>query len=137
MSLKETFNRLIGKEPSPVSRREAISPQEAWRRAIIRSGNLDWQGLPIDRNPGRPIAARPEQSGYRELVSDFLERAGMRIECWNERVQQMIPGRLFDQEAGIAERAHERRFDVRNRDDSMQDYLRDGAVARGPKRRES
>jgi hypothetical protein len=135
MGLREQFKKLISKQPEPTSRREAIFPQEAWRRAVIRSGNLDWQGRPIDRNPGRPIPGRPEQAGYFQRVTDFLERSGMRIERRNQH-PQMIPDRLFDQEAGIAAQAHERRFDGRNRDqDSMDAFLRDGAVA--PPKRES
>lgn len=49
MGIKERFNKLIGKEPQP------ISDREKWRRAVVRTGNLDWQGLPIDRNAGAPI----------------------------------------------------------------------------------
>jgi hypothetical protein len=133
MGIMDLFKR---KEPKqPTSRREAISPQEAWRRAVVRTGNLDWQGLPIDRNAGGPIAGRPEQRGFMERVSDFLERSGLRIERRNEHIPTMIPNQIFDEEVGIAEQAYERRFDERNRDhDSMQQFLRDGGVDRGPKR---
>ena len=103
------------------------------------NGNLDWEGKPIDRNPGRAIAGRPEQAGYMERVADFLERAGMRIESWSERVPQLVADRQFDQEAKKAERAHERRFDDVNRGTAgrkqMNDYLRDGCVE-PPKKRE-
>lgn len=133
--IRETFNKLVGKESATISQREA------YRRAVVRTGNLDWEGKPIDRNAGRPIAGRPEQHGHLERVRVFLERAGMRIERWSERVPQMIPDRLFDQEAKKAEQAHERRFDEsRNLDKAdvkqMADFLRDGCVEPPKKRGE-
>ena len=32
---------------------------ESWRRAVVRTGNLDHAGRPIDANPGKPIIATP------------------------------------------------------------------------------
>jgi hypothetical protein len=132
MGLKESFNKLIGKEPAP------ISPREAWRRAVVRNGNLDHPGKPIDHNAGRPIAGRPEQSGYVDRVNDFLERRGIRIERRNEHIPTLIPDQIFDQEVELAELAHDRRFDERRRGNTdikqMQDFLRDGAVDGGPNR---
>jgi hypothetical protein len=132
MGLKERFNKLIGKEPGPISQREA------WRRAVVRNGNLDCQVLPIDRHAGLPIAGRPEQSGYVDRVSDFLERRGIRIERRNGHIPTLIPDQIFDKEVEIAELAHDRRFDERSRGNTdikqMQDFLRDGAVDGGPKR---
>jgi hypothetical protein len=127
MGLKERLNKLLGKEP------EAISPREAWRRAVVRNGNLDYSGQPIDRDVGRPIAGRPEQRGYLERVSDFLERRGIGIERRNAHIPTLIPDQIFDQEA---EMARDRRFDSVNlgKEDikQMRDFLRDGAV--DPKR---
>jgi hypothetical protein len=134
MGIKERFNKLIGREPAP------ISDREKWRRTVVRNGNLDWQGKPIDRNAGAPISGRPEQAGFFERVGDFLERAGLRVERRNEHIPQIIPNQIFDDEVGIAEQAHERRFDERSRGHGdikqMLDYLRDGAVDGGPKRDE-
>ena len=47
MGLRERFNKLIGKEPEPISERER------WRRAVIRNGNLDYSGKPIDQERWR------------------------------------------------------------------------------------
>jgi hypothetical protein len=126
MSL-DRFNKFIGKVP------EELSSAEKWRRAVVRNGNLDWQGLPIDRNAGHPQASRPEQRAFRERVEDFLDRRGLRIERRNEHIPELIPDQLFDQQAERTERARERRFDEplgKFRDRSMYDYLRDGALVR-------
>jgi hypothetical protein len=131
MGLKERFNKLIGKEPP-------ISERERWRRSVLRSGNLDYSGKPIDRAAGRPIAARPEQRGYFERVGDFLERKGLRLERRNAHIATLIPDQIFDQEVEMAELAHDRRFGERSRGNTdikqMQDFLHDGAVDGGPKR---
>jgi hypothetical protein len=127
---KDQFNKLTGRDdPAP------ISEAERWRRHIVRDGNLDWQGKPIDRNAGRPIAGRPDQRGYRERVDEFLERAGMRRESWSTRVPQLTD-RQFARDVKKADRAHEGRFDSRrNHDSDIDQFLRDGAADRGPKRR--
>lgn len=134
MGLKEQFNKLIGKQP------EAISDRERWRRAVVRTGNLDHSGKPIDRAAGGPISARPEQSRYRERVSELLERGGVKIERRNTHIPEMIPNQIFNEEAENAEQTHERRFDDVNRGNAgskeMQDYLRDGCV-KPPTKRES
>ena len=128
MGLKERFNKLIGKEPAPISERER------WRCAVVRVGNLDHSGKPIDRHAGQPIAGRPEQSGYIDRVNDFLERRGIRIERRNEHVPTLIPDQIFDQEVEIAELAHDRRSRGNTDIKQMQDFLHDGAVDGGPKR---
>jgi hypothetical protein len=131
--IRDQLNKLTGRDdPAP------ISEAERWRRHVVRDGNLDYSGKPIDRNAGRPIAGRPDQRAYRERVDEFLERAGMQLESWTTRVPQLITDRQFDQEAKKAEQAHTRRFDDVNRGDAdMQQFLQDGACDRGPKRRES
>jgi hypothetical protein len=132
MNLKGRFNRLLGKEP------DAISPHEAWRRAVVRNGDLDWEGKPIDRNAGRPLAGRPERRGYFERVADFLERKGIRIERRNAHITTLSPDRIFDQGVETAELAHDRRFDSVNLGKEaikqMKDFLSDGAVDGGSKR---
>ena len=128
MGLKERFNKLIGKEPAPISQREA------WRRAVVRNGNLDHSAKPIDHNAERPIAGRPEQSGYVDRVNDFLERRGIRIERRNEHIPTLIPDQIFDQEVEIAELAHDRRSGGNTDIKQMQDFLHDGAVDGGPNR---
>jgi hypothetical protein len=127
MGLKERFNKLIGKEPP-------ISERERWRRSVLRSGNLDYSGKPIDRAAGRPIAARPEQRGYFERVGDFLERKELRLERRNAHIATLIPDQIFDQEVEIAELAHDRRSGGNTDIKQMQDFLHDGAVDGGPKR---
>ena len=130
MGLRERFNKLLGKEPP-------ISERERWRRAVVRNGNLDYSGKPIDRNAGGPIAGRPEQAGYFERVRESLERSGLTMEHRNQHLPTLLPNQTFNDEVERAEQAHDRRFDGRNRDnDTMQNFLRDGAVA-PPKRRES
>jgi hypothetical protein len=135
MGLRERFSKLIGKEPEPISERER------WRRAVIRNGNLDYSGKPIDRNADGPIAGRPEQSGYLERVRDFLEHSGIKIERRNAHVPTLIPNQIFNEEVEKAQHAHDRRFDDINRGNAgikqMHDFLRDGACAPPEKRGES
>ena len=134
MGLRERFSKLIGKEPEPISERER------WRRAVIRNGNLDYTGKPIDRNAGGPIAGRPEQSGYLERVPDFLEHSGIKIERRNAHVPTLIPNQIFNEEVEKAEHPHDRRVDDINRGNAgikqMYDFLRDGACAPPEKRGE-
>jgi hypothetical protein len=124
MSIRDRFNKLIRKEPEP------ISDYENFRRWAVRDGNLDWQGLPIDRNAGAPISHRSEPRGYRELVNRFLERSGAKIEQRNNHIPVMSLDQ-FDRDADATELAHGRRFDKRRSRDfeSMQEFLRDGAAA--------
>jgi hypothetical protein len=129
MSILDRFNKLIGKEPEP------ISDREKWRRAMVRDGNLDWQGLPIDRNAGGPINTS-ESRAYREAVGGFLEGFKLKVEQIKSHFPVWNPNQ-FDREAAVTERAYDRRFDKRQDRDvkSVNDFLRDGACA-PPKKRD-
>ena len=100
MSIMQFFKRLIGGKPdAPLSGDELT-------RAIVRTGNLDWQGLPIDRVRGPGMEPPP---WYRRMVSDRLARAGQRIE---NRQNSDIPGLLpnqFDCDSIASENARRRR----------------------------
>lgn len=136
MALKDKFNQLIGKPPAP------ISQEEAFRRAVVRDGNKDYAGRRIDRNAGQPISGRPEQSGFRERVNEFLERSGVRIERRNPHISE-LPDQIFNKEVAVADHRHVRRFDDRNRDNVADDikqinrFLHDGAVEPPKKQGES
>jgi hypothetical protein len=123
MSIKDRFNKLIGKEPEP------LSDRQRWHNAVVRTGNLDHQGLPIDRNVGGPIARFGALwDAYAERVADFLNHDGNKLEQpWRNGHPTMAPNQ-FGKEAGITEQAHDRRFDKRQDRDvkSVNDFLRDG-----------
>lgn len=124
MSILERFNKLIGKEPEP------LSDREKWRRAMVRSGNLDWQGLPIDRNAGGPINTS-ESRGYREAVRGFLGLNNLKVEPRpNSHIPVLNPNQ-FDRDSGTTEQAYDRRFDTRQDRNvkSIDEFLRDGAAA--------
>jgi hypothetical protein len=73
MNIVQFFKKLVGK---PVDE-YPVSDEENRRRAFVRTANLDWRGLPIDRARGAGMLPPP---GYRELVDDWLERVGLHIE---------------------------------------------------------
>jgi hypothetical protein len=77
MGLRERFGKLIGKEPEPISERER------WRCAVIRNGNLDYSGKPIDRNAGGLIAGRPDL---------------FTTDCIKERSQQQRTAEIADRQ---------------------------------------
>jgi hypothetical protein len=113
MNLKDRIRKLLGAEP--------VSNSENWRRAMVRNGNLDWQGLPIDRpRQGETPVERPR--GYFEQVSDFLGRAGLKIEQrWNPDIPVLHPNQ-FQHDAATIEAARERMGARRN--ESNTDALR-------------
>jgi hypothetical protein len=59
---------------------EPLSDYERLTRATVRTANLDWQGLPIDRDAGAPTTPSRWLKRHRERVGGLLERVGMRIE---------------------------------------------------------
>jgi hypothetical protein len=71
--IQRFFKKLVGK---PVDE-YPVSDEENRRRAFVTTANLDWRGLPIDRDRG---AGMLPPKGYRKLVDDYLERAGLHIE---------------------------------------------------------
>jgi hypothetical protein len=116
MGILDRFQKLVGKV-------EPISDREKWRRAVVRNGNLDWRGQPIDQNAGGPITSRPDPR-YRSLVDGFLERTGLKIEA---RPNQHIPvaGRdQFGRDAAATQQAYDRRFENPRRIESNTDSLR-------------
>jgi hypothetical protein len=71
--IKRFFKKLVGGEPDE----EMIwNDEENLRRMMVRTGNLDWQGKPIDRDRGKSMAPR----GHRKLVDSFLRLAGLEVE---------------------------------------------------------
>jgi hypothetical protein len=98
------FSKLFGKDEEPY-----VSDWENWRRAVVRTGNLDWTNQPIDRFAGAPIAPSPELKGFRERIADFLDQIGGRIERPNPNIPVM-PQSLFEQNASTTETAYNRRF---------------------------
>jgi hypothetical protein len=75
MSIMQFFKKLAGGKA--VDEYPVSDFWENRRRAFVRTGNLDWQGLPIDRDRAAGMSPPP---GFRKLVSYFLERAGMKVE---------------------------------------------------------
>jgi hypothetical protein len=73
MSILGFFKKLIGgKVDEPLA--------DYYTRSIVRTGNLDWQGLPLDRHAGAPITHSPGQKRHLERVNELLKRVGRRIE---------------------------------------------------------
>jgi hypothetical protein len=83
MSIIEKLKRLVGIKPAEPP---TLTDYERLTRSIVRTGNLDWQGLPIDRPRGAGMAPPP---WYRRLVDDHLARVGLKIE--NRQGNPAIP----------------------------------------------
>jgi hypothetical protein len=120
MSLLDRFNKLIGKD-------KVEPPVDGWdnlSRFVVRTGNLDWRGLPIDRNrDGETPVTLEMPRGFRERVNEFLGRSGSQIE---QRWNREIPTRnqeQFQRDAATTETARERAMRGR-RIESNEDALR-------------
>ena len=73
--IQRFFEKLVGGKVE-----EPLTDYERLTRAVVRTGNLDWQGLPIDRHAGAPITPSPALKKHREMVDAFLERVGLKVE---------------------------------------------------------
>lgn len=106
MSLKDQFRKLIGKD-------KVEPPVDGWEnlsRAVVRNGNLDWRGLPIDRRRDgeTPFTLVERPRGYFEQVADYLGRAGAKIERrWNAEIPSWNNDQ-FQRDAATTETARER-----------------------------
>ena len=76
MGIMQFFKKLVGKGKAD----EPLIDYERLTCTVVRTENLDWQGLPIDCHAGGPISPSPGLKKHRELVSDLLERVGLRVE---------------------------------------------------------
>jgi len=121
MSLKDQFRKLIGKD-------KVEPPVDGWEnlsRAVVRNGNLDWRGLPIDRRRDgeTPFTLVEQPRGYFEQVADYLGRAGAKIERrWNAEIPSWNNDQ-FQRDAATTETARERMMRGR-RIESNKDALR-------------
>jgi hypothetical protein len=73
MSIMQRLKEVVGGKAAD----EPLTDYEQLTRAVVRTENLDWQGLPIDRERG---AGMSPPKGFRKLVDYCLERAGFKIE---------------------------------------------------------
>jgi hypothetical protein len=60
---------------------------------------------------------------YREIVSPFLDRMGVRVERRNPRIPLLMSDQ-FDKDAAVSEIFHQRRLGIDRRIDSNADMLR-------------
>jgi hypothetical protein len=121
MSLLDRFNKLIGKD-------KVEPPVDGWDNLsrFVRTGNLDWRGLPIDRNrDGETPIMRELPRGFRELVNGFLGRSGARIEQrWNPEIPTLHQD-PFQKDSAVTETARERAMGA-PRIANNSDFLRNG-----------
>lgn len=118
MGFRDRFRRHpVNTEPEMVSDRENL------RRGVVRTGNLDWQGLPIDRHAGAPIDQPEAPRRFRDKVADFLDRMGGKIERPNPHIP-VLSLNQFNRDAETTERAYWRQFNndrrLENNTDSLQ-----------------
>jgi hypothetical protein len=122
MSLLDRFNKLIGKD-------KVEPPVDGWdnlSRFVVRTGNLDWRGLPIDRNrDGETPVTLERPRGFSERVNEFLGRSGSQIEQrWNREIPTWNQGQ-FQQDSATTETARERAMGA-PRIANNSDFLRNG-----------
>ena len=105
MSLIDRFKKLVGNDQVgfPASNYENL------RRFVVRDGNLDWQGLPIDRNrDGETPVMFERPRAFSERVREFLGLGGASIEQrWSPDVATWRPSQ-FENDAATTETACER-----------------------------
>jgi hypothetical protein len=117
MGIVQFFKKLVGGKTD-----EPLSDYERLTRGVVRTGNLDWSGKPIDRDRG---AGMLPPKGYRKMVDAWLERAGLHIE-------RRDPPRGVQSVAGLAgitavfERDCERQEATRWRQPPADAWLRQG-----------
>jgi hypothetical protein len=93
------------------------------RRAFTRSGNFDWQGLPIDRHAGKPVN-KPQSGRFRDKVADFLDMlGGVKVEPPRNPQIPVMKLNLFDGDVAATEFSYlQRRLDnnrIENNDQSL------------------
>jgi hypothetical protein len=121
--IKHFFKKLVGSAPDE----EMIwNDEENLRRMMVRTGNLDWQGKPIDRDRGASMAPR----GHRRMVDSFLRLAGIKVE------RNQSPGiqaaRNFGAISAIFERDASKQAATRGRRPPADSWLRQGGGHGGP-----
>jgi hypothetical protein len=122
MSLKDRFRKLLGDN-------RVEPPADGWEnlaRAVVRNGNLDWRGLPIDRNrDGETPVTLERPRGFSELFNGFLGRSGARIEQrWNPEIPTLHQN-PFQRDSATTETARERAMGA-PRIANNSDFLRNG-----------
>jgi hypothetical protein len=104
MSIFEKLKRLVGIKPAEPP---TLTDYERLTRSVVRTGNLDWSGQPIDRYRSAGMAPPP---WYRRLVDDHLARVGLKIE--NRQRNSRFPGFVagqFERDCTASENARWRR----------------------------
>jgi hypothetical protein len=112
MSLFRKVADAIGITAKPQDAWALLSDRERWRRAVVRNGNLGWEGKLIDRHAGGPVSPSASQRKHAERVREFLDRGGMSIEQrWNVDIPTLSPDQFGDDLSQTEQSAERRQRD--------------------------